>query len=805
MKRWRKLDLEVSLKPFKERSRAGYEKTAETIFRQWEVLIAESESVSLMFWAADGSELLDYNGKMTDTFEWAKWIGVANPHGEDSGLAPELQSIHERQRPYLKGEMPDWTYGDFRELMEVLRTVFRRRFGRELRIGATFDPGPEFAVSGFKYERHPEVCRGFCLGGKTFVCCYTTLHADDRAYAAYPNGIPEGEPFGRFLGKQAQKYLTDMGFDYIWFSNGFGFGMETWGATGAIFDGADFAPENADEVRRSMHDFWRDFRRECPKFPIETRGTNLSTGMDLSSDATPLREIYREVADLEVPPNSPWAALDGDFGMELAGWMSHIAELPEGKGYPFRFYTHDIWFMNSPWLDRYGRSPHDIFLPMAVCRLDAEGKPQLPDALHMLSIDDSYGRMPDQVPCEVIPYLQDARRTAPDQAGPLVWLYPFDEYHDLVYAGERLEEVLAGDYLIRGAINCGLPLNTVVSTGNFLSAPDAVFQDRVLVAPTAVTVNPRVMAKLEAFLASGGRVLFYGPARGEAVERLLGLVPAEPLDGEFDVVGFGRVKHLARYSGGALDREFAPGSPAEPMFRYERDGRFRTAAARVARPEWNGGSVVWVRGSNSFSMEKHCHFSTAFDRNVFARSEAMLVRALARFGCSIEFDRADATTPEPRLTLRFHANALYLSGFGTDTTVAEHLRFSDGAPVFTGTDTLIRNGSAVYPAERAVNRECRFFVAMAEGRIRCREEISLMPGVKRRISLDGLRGARVVFRPEPEHVESVRFSRGGYNSVKRTLLEPSTAEARLETDGFGPKYIVENITGDLMVSWGEEN
>ena len=413
--------------------------------------------------------------------------------------------------------------------------------------------------------------------------------------------------------------------------------------------------------------------------------------------------------------------------------------------------------------------------------------------------------MPDQVPCEVIPYLQDARRTAPDQAGPLVWLYPFDEYHDLVYAGERLEEVFAGDYLIRGAINCGLPLNTVISTGNFLSAPEAVFQDRILVAPTAVTVNPQVTAKLEAFLASGGRVLFYGPARGEAVERLLGVVPAEPLDGEFDVVGFGRVKHLARYSGGALDREFAPGSPAETMFRYECGGQSRPAVSRVAKPEWNGGSIVWVRGSNSFSMEKNCHFSTAFDRNVFERSEAMLVRALAQFGYAIEFDRADATTPEPRLTLRFCDNSLRLSGFGTDTTVVEHFRFPDGAPVFTGSDTLVRNGFAAYPAERAVNRECRFFVAMQEGRLRCREEISLMPGVKRRISLGGLSAARVVFRPEAGHVASVRFSRGGYAGVKRTLLEPSAFEARLETDGFGPKYILENISGDLLVSWGEEN
>lgn len=118
-------------------------------------------------------------------------------------------------------------------------------------------------------------------------------------------------------------------------------------------------------------------------------------------------------------------------------------------------------------------------------------------------------------------------------------------------------------------------------------------------------------------------------------------------------------------------------------------------------------------------MEKHCHFSTAFDRNVFAPAEAMLRGALAKFGWRIEFDKYSATTPDPRLTLRWHDNALYFSGFGTDTTVTERFRFPDGAPLFTGADALIRNGSACYPAERAVNRECRVFLGMKHGRVSC--------------------------------------------------------------------------------------
>jgi len=120
--------------------------------------------------------------------------------------------------------------------------------------------------------------------------------------------------------------MDELGFDYIWLSNGFG--LETWGVKGAVFDGKEFFSDRCDEVRRKNLGFWRDFRRECATHPIETRGTNLATGMDLSSDAVPWRDIYEGGFNLAPPPNSPWAAINYDFGLELVGWMSHIAELP---------------------------------------------------------------------------------------------------------------------------------------------------------------------------------------------------------------------------------------------------------------------------------------------------------------------------------------------------------------------------------------------------------------------------------------------------------------------------------------------
>ncbi len=802
---WKKLGLEISLKPFADHSEAGIRAVGEKIFSQWRTLIESAEEVSLMFWAADGSEILEYNGKMEDRFEWCKWIGVANPHGEFPTLPREQQTIHAHPRYYMENP-PEFTYGDFKRVIDVLRALFRERYGKRLRMGATFDSGPEFAVSDFKYKRHPEICRGFCLGGKTFVCCYTTLHADDRSYAGFPQGIPEGTSFGTFLGRQAQRYLTDMGFDYLWLSNGFGFGMETWGTCGAIFDGRKFSPEEAHVTRETMFGFWNDFRRECPEFPLETRGTNLSTGMDLASDATPTREIYREVHDIEAPVNSPWAALNGDFGMELAGWMSHIAELPAGKGYPFRYYIHDPWFVNSPWIDRYSRSPYDIYLPLSIARLRGDGSVEASNALHLLALDDSYGRMPDLVPVEVSGHLYDAESTQADVAGPFIWVYPFEEYHNEVYAGRRLEQIFADDYLIRGAINAGFPMNTVVSSANFVKAVESgvEFRDRVLVMSTIFDISPAVLAAAEKHLASGGKILFYGPVRGEAVEKLLGLVPAAPIEGEMVLEGIeafsqlNAVRHLPVYSGGPLDSVADPAAGAEILAEYVQ-GRERRPAA-LYRAVGDGG-ILWIRGTNSFEIRSGNYNPTAFAKDRYFHCERLFRCLLGRVGYDIGLHKADPLLPDDCMTLRWHANGLYLVAYSKNTTGDRSFRFPDGAPVFCRCDTVLRNNHAFYHCERAVNQEGRIFVTGDDSVITCRDVPQCFPGIQRRIEVAGLKNATVIYRPDVFEGMTFNFSTGK-ELTKSSLCAESEYQAEPAHDAIGPKFIIRNVTGNLVISRG---
>ena len=58
------------------------------MFTQWYSLLRHADTVSIMLWTADGSEILDYSGNLTQPLEWAKYMG--NPNTEhEVGLGPK--------------------------------------------------------------------------------------------------------------------------------------------------------------------------------------------------------------------------------------------------------------------------------------------------------------------------------------------------------------------------------------------------------------------------------------------------------------------------------------------------------------------------------------------------------------------------------------------------------------------------------------------------------------------------------------------------------------------------------------------
>ncbi|WP_309385856.1 hypothetical protein [Cerasicoccus frondis] len=825
---WRDVQLEMSLKPFVDNSPETREAVIREVFTQWNALTRHAESISVMLWIAEGSEILEYDGNPQTEFEWAKYHGAPNRHrgfelveAEDAdkdpdhaGIGgnvfagdPERIGIH--ARAYLYRQNPAvFNFAWLRELVADIKRIGAAMTGKKILVGETFDIGPEFAKSRFKFEWHREILGDGPVFKDEFVSCEAILDGDQRAYAAYPNGIPDRTRFGTFLGKQANRFFVDIGFDFLWLSNGFGFSLEPWALVGEVFDGAQYHTDRYDGIQQRVLQFWKDLRAEFPRqFHIRTRGTNLATGIDLGSDASPLKQIYEGSFGLDAPVNSPWAALDGDFGLELSGWMSHIVRHP-GDTFRFRFYIHDPWWLNSPWLDRYSRQPHDIYLPTSVSRLTAEGKVEIPRDLALLTVDDSYGQMPLSVPNEVIAHILKAREKAPDAPAPFLWVYPFDEFHET--ARSRPDITLHADAYIGAAINEGLPLNTVVDAQHLKAAIAASGQqDAVLVTP-APAPGSRLESDLVELLSDDFDLMLYGPILpGSVFLDLLGLKLTEPLDGDFvlqssklETADSGNIiRHTSFLSGGAwtetLHRKATHAISAEAV-----QGKERRTAMIVT--ETSGGRLAWTRAPLStaeYNPDKPQPIKgpilKPMDRTKYYPAGRLLRNCLGAFGWLIDSDETLNESRPPYLTVHRWKNAYVLSGHSRDENAVLSVRLPLGAPLRMNQTTIISDGAAEITGEIAWTSEVRFFAKTERGVIKCLEAPQLMHGVHRRVVISGCEDTELKFLVEPGHINKIRI-----------LLNPTFpyfvgefVEPVIEETPFGPCITVHPVTDSILFEW----
>ena len=746
---FRNITLEMSLKPFQQTDTAYIEKVCRRVFEQWKPLVKDAETVSVLLWTADGSEILDYKGKLDDSFAWCQYVGIANPP-ESLPWDPQGKSLHSCGRLYMDNP-PQMTYGILKTIVSTLKKVGAERLdGKKIRVGETFDIGPEFAKSSFKYERHTELLRGTAMGAKCFIDSNGTLQGDDYPYAGFPNGIPDGTPFGTFLGRQANLFLHDMGFDYLWLSNGVGFSAEPWESKGAVFDGERFYPERLRQVRGQVFRFWELFRNECPDYPVETRGTNFSLGIDYATDAVPLFDLYHAGLNLLPPPNSPWAAIDGNFGLELMGHMTRTAELPEDS-FLFRYYLHDPWWVNSPWYDRYEGQPHDIYLPMALGRIDENGKTQKPTHLSLLSIDNSWGGMPDTCVNEPIPHIQKAYKDAPDAPAPITWVYPFREYATAVDAAV-LHEMFSNDWFICGAINHSVSVSAVVSTDNFIKTDKKMYSESILLSPIP-EAGSRYENEIIRYAKCGGQVLFYGGVQraSERFLRLVNLKLSEGVDGD-----------LLMESGRLRDNYMDTQYPQKIHFdSFSCAGKLNTVAADKNAPVRAvctaagrvlgtfGNHVGWFRAPLGSSYRKGKRLLTPHDPKHYIHGEDLLRIVLESFGFSIRLSKPSAAVQSPVIMINRSDNGFFFSSYLPSTTVGIRFKLPQGAPLLLGYETVLQNGYSSYRLPRAEHRECRVFVEQQEDTLlSCREIPPTEYDTRRRLEVTGLQDATVRFYPE---------------------------------------------------------
>lgn len=787
--------LELSLKPFIYLDDDYIDGVCRKLFEQWKPLTDKASSVAVMLWTADGSEVLEYDGDLGKTFNWCNLIGIGNPTKEPKDET-EFHMLHVRSVPYNE-HMHDFSYGDLKRVISALKKVGKEITGHDVCVVETFDPGPEFAKSDFKFNRHTELAKGSIMGKNQWIHCAGKLHADAEKYAAFPCGIPEGTPFGTFLGKQFMALKKDVGFDRIWLSNGFGFSLQSWNCCGEVFDGKKFDFEGAASVRDSINEFWQTFTAETGDTVIETRGSNLSAAMDISAHGCPVDDIYKY--NMIAPPNSPWAALNSRFGLELCGYLSRIAALPE-NGYLFRYYLHDPWWANSPWFDRYGRCPHDLYLPLALARLDENGKVTKPYGLNLLSCDDSFGQMPEKCPNEVIPHILSAMNDYPAHPGPLTWLYPFETYCRIGLRDGEPDRIFMDDWLIESAIDFGFPISSVISDTNFRSVSTDIFSDSIIV--TAVPDEGSLLEEcVFKAINAGLRVLLYGNTShaSKALRDLIGVALAEPVEGEFIIEESlssdtfekkdlsKRLVHSALVSNGGLCEVALDGADIRASVKGE-NGVTRAYAAYK-------GNVAWVRGSFPHDADIRASLPNLLSPVDYFPPAALLRAALSLHGLNISFATYSAADALPLVIMSDGEESMFLTSFAKNMNVRTRISTPMGAPVCTGCDAIVENDTSEMISPKWQHEELQIFIKQKERSqiITRHETIGDYLKCDKRLSVSGLADATVYIRL-PEPFAHAAYAYPGSWPWHRDIMKMNYTED-------GRFAYVEHITGEISIGF----
>ena len=125
------------------------------------------------------------------------------------------------------------------------------------------------------------------------------------------------------------------------------------------------------------------------------------------------------------------------------------------------------------------------------------------------------------------------------------------------------------------------------------------------------------------------------------------------------------------------------------------------------------------------------------------------------------------------------------------------LEFPLGAPIFTNTDTEIRNGKSVYRFARSEYRECRVFIKQNSGLVELKELAPVSAVYHRKLLLTGLENATVYIFPENTKDKTLAVSHIGHFADATPVHD--TSFKRVEDEKYGVIYKAENISGDRHI------
>ena len=144
--------LELSGKAFTDDSQYTMYNVCRKMFTQWKLLTDRADIVSVLLFIADGSEILEYAGDLSQDFEWSYWFGCANhcpqAHGNTERVRRDTHAYPIKYREDAKPRPYAW----LKRLIEVIKETGSEITGKPIRVGAMYDNGPE---CHFRFQVQP--------------------------------------------------------------------------------------------------------------------------------------------------------------------------------------------------------------------------------------------------------------------------------------------------------------------------------------------------------------------------------------------------------------------------------------------------------------------------------------------------------------------------------------------------------------------------------------------------------------------------------------------------------------------------
>ena len=486
-----------------------------------------------------------------------------------------------------------------------------------------------------------------------------------------------------------------------------------------------------------------------------------------------------------------------------------------------------------PWYDYYNREPFDIYCPMSASRFTATGEVETPTEFNVMTANTGYGEMPPTQAMEVTPHIRRAFDKAPDEAGPLVWVYPFSEYQDELHKADgHVQSSFFGDWFITRAIAGGLPLNTVISTDNFsecIRQKPETFQGRILIVP-APNGDWKCVAPVLDFVKRGGQAIFYGSLARAPKPLLdaLNIKNEEPIEGDLDVTlkmaedtfevapKKRPLRHSSHDSDGGITEVLASKTDKATQVRATvAKASARRVYALVRKPRGFKGTLAWIRGTVPFQATPNSLEPIMFNPAETHDAPTWMRYLLADLGLVIRQHRHDVTTKPTFLFASRSRGSYFFNGHKPDVTPTIRLSFPQGAPIFCERQTLVSKNTATYNLNRSIHFECQAFVRQERESLISHKEQRTTPAMMRSFTLSGLQDGVLTLHVPAKALEGKRLSikkihvytiqdpTSEAEVLKKLKKKPKALEETLrwKLDPASGAVVVEKVTGSVSVEY----